>query len=818
MRPVLTFACILCAATAFAADKAVLPPPKALSVTPANFTIRGADNVQRLLVSGNSAKNDDGRTFDYTRQAIYVSSDPKIATVTSEGVVRPKGNGVATITANFGDYKVSAKATIVGHGVEPMVSFRNQVLPILTKHGCNSGGCHGKQLGQNNFKLSLLGFDTEFDFNALVKEARGRRLMPASPDNSLLLLKAIGAVPHGGGKRMKADMPEYELLRRWIQQGSPPGSKNDPEVVRIETFPKARVVGLQARQQILVTAFYSDGTSRDCTHEAQFKSNELNLANVDEAGLIQTDESTGDTSVMARYMGQVDVCNLSIPQTEIPSGVPVVKVPKNNYVDELVQAKWKQLRITPSPLADDATFLRRAYLDSIGTLPTPTEVREFLADTSPKKRESAIDRMLARNEYADFWAVKWGDLLRNQRKGSKENQRGTFAFHAWIRNAFASNMPYDRFVRGIIAAQGTVDQHPPVIWYRTVRNLTHQTNDTAELFLGTRINCAQCHHHPYEKWSQDDYYQLQAFFARMGRKSGETSQEPAIFVKLDGQVRNPVTNKIMQPRGLDGPEVKISEDDDPRHKLVDWMTMPDNPFFARALVNRLWGHFMSRGLVEPIDDLRVTNPPSNPELLDALAKDFIDSKFDVKHVVKAIMMSSTYQLSSDPHVGNIQDKQSYARTYPRRMLAEVMLDALNQVAGTTENFNGLPKNTRAIQLPDESVPSYFLDVFSRPGRETACECERPKEANLAQALHLLNSADMQGKIASGNGRVANLLKAKKSDAEIVEEIYLWAYSRLPRADERRQLLEYVAGQTDRKTGLEDVLWAVLNTKEFLFNH
>jgi len=355
------------------------------------------------------------------------------------------------------------------------------------------------------------------------------------------------------------------------------------------------------------------------TREAQFKSNEPNIAGVDDNGLIHTEKASGETAIMARYMGQVVVSRVSVLMNA-DAAVKSGETPRRNYIDELVQTKWQHLRLQPSPLADDATFLRRAYLDCIGTLPAPDEVRAFLADADPAKRDKCVDRLLARNEYADFWAIKWGDLLRNQRKGSKENQRGTFAFHAWIRNAFAANMPYDEFVRNIVAAQGTVDQHPPVIWYRAVRNLTHQTNDTAQLFLGMRINCAQCHHHPYEKWSQDDYYQLQAFFARMGRKSGDSEAEPAIFVRPDGSVRNPASNKVMQPRGLDGPAVTIGDDDDPRQKLVDWMVAPDNPFFARAISNRLWAHFMSRGLVEPVDDMRLTNPPSNPELLDALAR------------------------------------------------------------------------------------------------------------------------------------------------------------------------------------------------------
>jgi hypothetical protein len=517
-------------------------------------------------------------------------------------------------------------------------------------------------------------------------------------------------------------------------------------------------------------------------------------------------------------MGQVDVCRISIPMADSTPSVAWPELPRQNYIDDLVQAKWKKLNLVPSPLADDASFLRRAFLDGIGTLPTLIEIREFLADKDPKKREKWVDRILARNEYADFWSVKWGDLLRNQRKGQKDHQRGTFAFHAWIRNALAINMPYDQFVRSILAAQGTVDQHPPVIWYRTVRNLTHQTNDTAQLFLGTRINCAQCHHHPYEKWSQEDYYQLQAFFARMGRKAGEIAQEPAIFVRADGNVRNPANGKIMQPRGLDGPDLIIGEDEDPRQKLVDWMVQPDNPFFARAICNRLWGHFLGRGLVEPVDDIRITNPPSNPELLDALARDFVAHKFNLKHVIRTIMVSTTYQLAAEPNPNNIHDQQNYARAYPRRLLAEVMLDAISQVTGIQENFAGLPQGTRTIQLPDESVQSYFLDVFGRPTRETPCECERPREANLAQALHILNSNEVQTKVVSPNGRLAAMLTENKSDPALIEELYLLAFARLPRPNETKTVVDYIAQQKDRKTAFEDLLWAMLNTKEFLFNH
>ena len=797
---------------------AILPAPASLAVTPSAFTIRGVDNVQRLLATGSVQTEGKNSSFDYSRAAVYASADEKVATVTADGVVVPHGNGKTEVRVTVAGKSAVAQVSVTDFGGEVPVSFRNQIVPIFTKHGCNSGGCHGKASGQNNFRLSLFGFDAAFDFAAVTKEARGRRIFPSAPEHSLMLLKASGGAPHGGGIRLPVGSGEYEILLRWLRQGTPAGSTNDPQVVKIECFPKSCVSNHNVGQQVLVTAIYSDGTTRDVTREAQFKSNEENVAAVDGNGVVRTFESSGSTAVMARYMGQVDVCQFTVPLPDIAAAQKQPVLPRKNYIDELVQQKWQQLNLVPSPLADDATFLRRAYLDCIGTLPSAAEVREFLNDSSPDKREKWIDRILARGEYADFWALKWGDLLRNKRRGQKENMRGTYAFHAWIRNALATNMPYDKFTRNILAAQGTVDQHPPVIWYRTVRNLTAQTNDTAQLFLGTRINCAQCHHHPYEKYSQDDYYQLQAFFGRLGIKQGETSSEPAIFVKDKGEVRNPASGKIMQPRGLDGPEVVIGEDDDPRHMLVDWMVAEDNPFFARAISNRIWAHFMSRGLVEPVDDMRVTNPPSNPELLDALAKDLIRNKFDMKHLIRTIMTSTTYQLSSEGNANNLRDQQNYARAYPRRLIAEVLLDAVNQVAGTQEAFGGLPKGTRAIQLPDESVGSYFLDVFGRPSRETPCECERPREANLAQALHMLNSGDLETKLRSANGRLAAMLKQKATDAAITEELYLATFSRLPRAEELRTVSEYVREQPDRRGAYEDLLWAMLNTKEFLFNH
>ncbi len=474
------------------ADKSGSAPSNAvaLEITPASFTLCGSDSVQRLLVTSKANGPTDERSLDFSRNATYTVSDTKVARVSSDGVVHPLGNGSAEISATWNGHTARSKLTVRDAEIDRQVSFRNQIVPMFTKLGCNAGGCHGKASGQNGFKLSLLGFEPDFDYGALVEEARGRRIFPSAPERSLLVQKSLGEVPHGGGRRMRVGSTEYNLLLRWIRQGTPRGSDNDLRVTRIECSPKTCVVGRRSEHQVLVTAYYSDGTQRDVTSEAHFKSNEIGIASVDGGGIVRTDVNTGETAIMARYMGHVDVCHLTIPLIDTAQTVVWPPVPVQNYIDELVQAKWRKLKLVPSPLADDTTFLRRAYLDCIGTLPTPAEVRSFLDDRDPKKREKTVDQLLARNEYADFWALKWGDILRNQRQGQRENQRGTYAFHAWIRNAFGTNMPYDRFVRAIVAAQGTVDQHPPVIWYRTVRNLTHQTNDTAQLFLGMRINCA----------------------------------------------------------------------------------------------------------------------------------------------------------------------------------------------------------------------------------------------------------------------------------------------------------------------------------------
>jgi hypothetical protein len=789
-----------------------------LCVEPGRVVLRNADESAQVLATLERA---DGSRLDVTRSATFRSSEPAVARV-EDGRIMPAGDGTARVEIVIKDpasgsmFKESVPVVVRDFGVERPLNFTNDIEPVLTKFGCNAGGCHGKATGQNGFKLSLLGFDPEADHDALVKEGRGRRIFPAAPRVSLLLTKPTGQSPHGGGRKFDTQSAAYKLLLRWVAQGAPFGKRDDPTVTRIAVSPASPTMDRASRQQVRVVAHYSDGSEQDVTRAAEYKSQQPDILTVDPTGLVATLDATGEGTIMVRYMGQVDVSRVSVPFGKTPPDSAYAHFQPTGFIDELVLKKWRKLGLAPSPICTDEEFIRRASLDAIGTLPTPDEVRQFLAETSPEKRSQLVDRLLDRNEYASYWAIQWGDLLRNKRRYGDGYKRGTFAFAAWIRDAFVKNMPYDQFVRGILTAQGDVSDTPPVVWYREVRNVTHQVNDTSQLFLGTRIQCANCHHHPYEKWSQDDYWGFAAHFARLGQKQGAVANESAIFVRKDGGMNQPRTGRSMKPKPLGAPETDFVRGEDPRQKLVDWMTAPDNPYFAKAIANRTWAHFLGVGLVEAVDDMRVTNPPSNPALLDALARDFVAHKFDIKHLIRAIMTSRTYQLSAAPTSHNEKDRQNYARYFPRRLPAEVLSDAVDAATGSPERFGGFPKGTRAIDLPDEAINSYFLDVFGRSQRETACECERSKAPNLAQVLHLMNSPETQNKIA--NGRVGQLINEKKSDEEIARELFLWAFSRMPRADELQSVLDYVRTARERKPALEDVLWSLLSSKEFLFNH
>jgi len=716
---------------------------------------------------------------------------------------------------------------LVARAEERPLNFTNDIVPIFTKASCNSGGCHGKASGQNGFKLSLLGFEPQEDFEHIVKEARGRRVFPAAPDQSLLLTKAINLTPHGGGKKLDAKSEEYAILKKWISIGMPWGKDTDPKIVSIEVQPSQQLMKLKTNQQLKVLAKYSDGYVRDVTRSALYEPNDKSMAETTEGGLVKMFDLPGEVAVMIRYQGKIAVFRATAPL-----GAPVENLPKSkNFIDDLVFNKLKMLGLPPSDIADDNTFIRRVTIDIAGRLPTPSEVQSFISDGNPKKREAWVDKLLASDEYADYFAGKWSALLRNKRAEPKD-ARGNFVFHRWIRDSLADNKRYDEFVRDVITASGDINTAPPVTWYRQAKDTTIQMEDTAQLFLGQRLQCAQCHHHPFEKWSQQDYYGFAAFFSTVSKKATNLPGEDVVFTKrAEAQAINIRTKQPVKPTGLGSPTLALAPDDDPRVALADWMGSKENPFFAKALVNRYWKHFFNRGLIEPEDDMRDSNPPSNPELLDAMAKSFVASGYDLKQLIRTMVQSTTYQLSAVPNAHNSIDRQNFSRYYPKRLQAEVLLDAINNVVDAKSSFDGMPVGTRATALPDNSfnTTNYFLTVFGRPEGSSACECERTQESSLAQSLHLINAPDIQKKLTDDKGRAALLAAdTKRNDEAKLTEIYQWVASRQPTPQQVKLGLAHIekrtAGKTDKelvaakRQAYEDLLWALINTKEFLFNH
>jgi len=708
------------------------------------------------------------------------------------------------------------------------LNFVHDVVPILTKAHCNSGACHAKaDVGQRGFRLSLLGFEPQEDYEHIVKEAKGRRVFPNAPEQSLFLLKATNTVPHGGGNKLARGSEEYKTLVKWIGQGMPYADESDPELTAIELEPSRMTMAKKAKQQLKVTAKYSDGSERDVTELALYEANDKAMATAGEKGLVETSDLPGNVAVMVRYSGKVSVFSVSIPL-----GAPVENLPAtSNFVDELVFQNLKEIGVPPSPVSDDATFLRRVTLDIAGRLPTIEEAAAFAADTNADKRDRVIDALLDSPDYADYFANKWATLLKNRRE-SKADITANFAFHSWVRDSLLANKPYDQFVREILAATGTIVENPPVAWYKRVKLPEQQLEDVAQLFLGVRMQCAQCHHHPFERWSQGDYYSLAAFFSQVGRKPTAIAGEDLIFHKRGtAQYVNKKTEQPVKPAGLGGPSLEVAPDDDPRLQLADWMAQESNPFFAKVLVNRYWKHFFKKGLVEPEDDLRDTNPPTNPELLDALAKHFIESDFDLKEAIRVIVSSKTYQLSAQPNEHNAVDHQNFSHFYPKRLQAEVLLDAVDCLTGATTSFADLPMGTRAVALPDNSYnSSAFLKVFGRPDAASVCECERVQSSSLAQSLHLMNSSEVKGKLATAGGRADRLAKSEEEDAKKIHEIYLAAFSRPPTGEELSIAESHIniprtdsagkpiAPATAKKMAYEDLLWAIMNTKEFLYNH
>lgn len=701
------------------------------------------------------------------------------------------------------------------------IEFTRDVLPALTKAGCNAGACHGSFQGRGGFQLSLLGFDAAFDYDVLTKASRGRRINPGIPERSLLLQKPTGAIPHGGGRRIAPDSEVAAVIEAWISQGMAGPRPEDLHGLSLRVEPSELILHVQPDggpvqpAALRVLATFADGTTRDVTRWASYEIREKLTAEVSRLGQV-TAHRPGKTAVQVRYLGQVAAVSVSVPFAA-PS---TFEFPIRNYIDEFAVAEWQRLGAKPAPLADDATFLRRVYLDLIGTLPSPAEVRKFLADNSATKRSQVIDELLTRPEYVDYWSLKMADLLRAHRRYLGD--KGLASFSGWIRQSVRENKPLDQFTRELLTAQGNLFTNGPVGYYFIDEKVEDLAETTSQVFLGVRLQCTRCHHHPNEVWSQQDYYGLAAFFTRL-----ETKDSGAAGARFGGP-------KSLRPSAKENPNRKplltfaprlfgetvspAPETADPRQQLAEWITKPDNPFFARNFVNRYWAALLGRGLVEPVDDIRATNPASFPALLDALAKDFAAHHFDAKYLLRTICNSRVYQLAPELNPQYDLDGQLFTHRLPRRLSAEVLLDAINQLTGATEKFEGQPTGTRAIALPDPTVASHFLNTFGRPLRNSPCDCARGSALDLSQALHLANSIAVHEKVVSSTGRLAVSLKAGQTDDQIVDELYLGALGRLPSDLERQVVRDSLADGTSREETWQDVLWALINCSEFVFNH
>jgi hypothetical protein len=701
-------------------------------------------------------------------------------------------------------------------------------MAVLSRAGCNQGTCHGNQNGKNGFKLSLRGQDPDFDFDSLTRDMQGRRIDPLRPEDSLILLKATARMPHEGGLRFPPSSEEYKILKRWIAGGGKADADNLPRVNRIEATPaEAFLVEPEDSAQLCVKAHFSDGSTRDVTRLAVFETSNP-IVQISPHGVARA-VTNGETAVLARYLDQQATVQLAF----IPERKDFVwhDVPEANYIDKHIFAKLKKLRMEPSPLCSDGAFLRRAYLDALGVLPTTEETRTFLNDSKADKRAKLIDRLLERPEFADHWALKWSDILRNEEKTL--DSKGVAIFHDWIRRSIVDHKPLNEFARELIASRGSTYGDPASNYYRALRNPQVRAEATAEVFLGVRLQCAKCHNHPFDRWTQNDYHGLAAFFSRVQYRvlenrrkdkldTHEFDGEQIVFMAREGEVKNPRTGDVMAPRFLGEKTPTFGPDADRLQALGDWVASPDNPFFARAQVNRIWFHLFGRGIVEPNDDFRASNPPANGPLLDALTKDFIAHRFNLRYLVRTIMNSRTYQLSAAPNDSNCDDEANFSHALIRPLPAETLLDAITQVTGAPVKFPDQPKGTRAGQIP--GVRSYdrrptqverFLQTFGKPDRLLSCDCERTDDTTLSQAFQLITGDLINRALADEDNRIGQLLAAKKTDDEIIEEFYLAALCRLPTKAEREKAEAILGKSTDRQVAVEDLVWGLLNAKEFL---
>lgn len=823
MRMLLLAASLLCASSIEAVGRAAPPESTGeISVTPDQVRLVGRLDRAQLLVAAADADRPQ-RCSDLTGLASYRSSDPDVVSVDGRGMLLAHADGEARIEVQLGQRKAEV-AVVVDQAAIGQLDFFRDVRPILYKAGCAAGACHAAQHGKGGFKLSVFGFDPPSDYHQIKRASRGRRLNFSNPAESLLLRKASMAEPHEGGLRVPAGSIEYRMLEDWIASGAPSSEEGSLQVTSLVVTPELRVGQLGLQQQLRALAHYSDGTSRDVTALAVYDSLDPAVATVDASGMAET-TGRGQTAIMVRFDGQAAVSTLIVPYRD---SAPLEDWQAVNFVDELAANKFRDLGLEPSPLCDDATFIRRAFLDAIGTLPDPDTVAEFMESQEPDKRVKLVDRLLGLSgdpqqdiygdQYAAFWTLRWSDLIRNSSKSLGE--QGMWALHNWIREALRENRPYDAWVRELVTAQGSIYSNGPANFFRVNSNTADQAEATAQLFLGVRLECAKCHQHPFEKYSQHDYYGMAAYFARVGTKNSEGfglfGREQVVMVRDSGEVSHPRTRQRLQPTPLDAEPADHPLDR--RIALADWLTAADNPFFARAVVNRYMRYLLGRGLVEPVDDLRSTNPPTNAELFDALADDFAAHDFDLKHLIRTIMTSRLYGLSSQPTAENVADQRFYSHFLVKRLAAEPLLDAIDHATGVKTKFPNLPIQTRAIDLPDAEYADYFLTTFAKPRRVSLCECERSPDANLAQALHTLNGETLAKKIADKQALVARLLESEIDHDQRLQRLFLASLCRPPNEAELAYSREVVDQAGSPAEGYQDLLWALINSKQFLFVH
>jgi len=781
-----------------------------LSVYPADINLATAQDRQLITVQ---ALYSDGITRDVAKEATYTLANPALVKQNAQ-TFYPVADGVTELKVEFGGQSVVVPVK-VEHAAEPRaISFKLDVMPVFMKAGCNSGSCHGAARGKDGFRLSLFGFDPDGDYFRITREMPGRRIDFAVPEASLLFEKSIGAVPHTGGKRFEADHEMALTLQQWIGAGCPQDPANVATCTGIELYPPGGVLdGEGATQQVTVRAKYSDGSDRDVTSLALFLSSNDTSASISPEGVI-TAGARGEAFVMARF----STYTVGSQFVVLPKGLEWEEKqnPKRNYIDELVQAKLKQLRMDPAGRCSDEVFLRRVFIDLVGMLPTEEEYQQFMSSTEPDKRDKLIEELLGRKEFTEVWVSKWAEWLMMRSNNNIVSTKSIALYYTWLSEAIADNVPLDQMVRDILGSNGGTFKSPATNFYQIERDTLKVAENVAQIFMGMRIQCAQCHNHPFDRWTQDDYYGFAAFFSQVGRKQGEDYREIIVFNSGGGEVRHPVGNRVMPPTYLGAGPADVAGKDR-RVVLADWLASPQNPFFAKNFANRVWQHFFGLGIVEPVDDVRVSNPPSNEPLLNELARRFTESRYDFKQLVREICQSETYQRGTETNATNELDSRNFARQQLRRIKAESLLDILSQVTNTKDKFPRLPLGARAVQIADGATSTYFLTTFGRATRETACSCEVKMEPTLSQALHLLNGDSTNNKIQQGN-LIATWQKEGQTPPQIIERLYIRTLTRKPLYEEQQSLQQLFPEGQNPKPVLDDIFWALLNSREFVFNH